>query len=53
MLILGDMSELATDAVKKNLIISEVLLEKVLKLRLRPLVLGFEATFMLVLLLDH
>lgn len=47
------MSELAIDAISKNPIVFKVFLEKVLELHPRHLILGLEAMFMLVLLLDY
>ena len=50
---LRDMSKLAKDAVSKNPIISKVRLEKIFEFLLRHWILGLEAMFLLVLLLDH
>ena len=50
---LRDMFELAKDAISKNSIISKVFLEKIFKFLLRHWILSFEATFLLVPLLDH
>lgn len=53
MLVLENASKLAADTSSKNPIVFEDFLEKVLKFRLHYWILNFEATFMLVPLLDY
>lgn len=47
------MSELAINAVCKNLIVSKIFLQKILKLGLYYQVLDFRAIFILILLLNY
>lgn len=47
------MPKLAKDTISKNLIISQVFLEKIFELSLYHWVFGFKATFIVILLLNY